>query len=52
MSKKEKGLRDMDNIVVIARGRGCKGLNGNGKNTINIKSKKRKRKKTYTQVST
>ena len=32
LSKKEKGLRDMDNSVVIAEGRrGIKGLNDNGK---------------------
>ena len=33
-SKKEKGLMDMDNSVVIAEGKGIKGLNGNEKNTI------------------
>ena len=38
MSKKEKGLLDTDNSVVIAVGReGMRGLNGNGKNTIKIK---------------
>ena len=30
LSKKEKGL-DMDNSVVIGRGKGCQGINGNGK---------------------
>ena len=32
---KKKGLKD--NIVVIAAGRGIRGLNGDGKNTIKIK---------------
>ena len=32
MSKKEKGLMGMDNSVVIAEGRGIRGLNGDGKN--------------------
>ena len=40
LSKKEKALMDMDNSVVIAGGRGIRGLNGNGKNTIKIKLKK------------
>ena len=31
LSKREKGLMDMDNSVVIARERGVRGLNGNGK---------------------
>ena len=31
LSKKEKGLMDMDNSVVIAQGGGVRGLNGNGK---------------------
>ena len=31
LSKKEKGLMDMDNSVVITAGRRKKGLNGNGK---------------------
>ena len=30
-SKKEKGLMDTDNRVVIARGEGIRGLNGDGK---------------------
>ena len=35
LSKKEEGLRDMDNRVVTAgRQGGIKGLNGNGKNII------------------
>ena len=35
LSKKEKGLMDVDNSVVIAGGEGgIRGLNGNGKNTI------------------
>ena len=45
LSKKEKGLMDMDNSVVTAvRGGDCcgrgllvRGLNGNGKNTIMTK---------------
>ena len=39
LSKKEKGLMDMDNSVVIAGGLGdLRGLNGNGiKSTIKIK---------------
>ena len=49
LSKKEKGLMDMDNSVVIAgREVGIRGLNGNGKNTIKIKfflNAKRKTKK-------
>ena len=40
MSKKEKGLMDMDSSVVIAGKRGVRGLNGNGKNRIKIKCKK------------
>ena len=36
-SKKEKGLLDMDNSVVIAVGRSVRGLNGNGKSSIKIK---------------
>ena len=39
MSEKEKGLMDMDNSVVLAGGRGTRGLNGHGKNTIKVKSK-------------
>ena len=34
LSKKKKGLTDTDDSVVVARGGGIKGLNGNGKNTI------------------
>ena len=38
LSKKEKGLMDMDNSVVIAgREVGIRGLNGNGKNATEIK---------------
>ena len=37
LSKKEKGLTDMDNNMVIAGGGGIRELNGNGKNIINIK---------------
>ena len=37
MSKKKKGLMDMDNSVVIVEGSGCKGIKGNGKNTIQNK---------------
>ena len=37
LSKKEKGLMDMDNSVVIAGGGDRRGLNSNGKNTIKIK---------------
>ena len=36
LSKKEKGLRDMDNSVGIAEGWRYTGLKGNGKNTIKI----------------
>ena len=37
MNKKDKGLMDMDNSVVMAGGMGhIRGLNGNGKNIINI----------------
>ena len=37
LSKKEKGLRDMDNSVVFAGAEevGIKELNGNGKNAVN-----------------
>ena len=35
--KKEKGLLDVYNRVVIAEGSGIRGLNGNGKNTIKKK---------------
>ena len=31
LSKKEKGLMDMDSRVVIVGGGGIKGINGNGK---------------------
>ena len=31
LSKKEKGLMDMDNSVVTVGGGGIRGLNGNGK---------------------
>ena len=34
LNKKEKGLMDMDNCVVIEVGGDISGLNGNGKNTI------------------
>ena len=38
LSKKENGLTDMDNSVVIAGGEGgITGLNVNGKNTVKIK---------------
>ena len=37
LNKKEKGLMDMDNRVVIAGGETTRGLNGNGKNIIKIK---------------
>ena len=42
LSKKEKVLMDMDNTVVIAggMGKGIRGLNDNGKNTIKIKINK------------
>ena len=36
LSKKERGLMDMDNSVAIVGGGGIRGLNGNGKNTIKI----------------
>ena len=42
LSKKEKGLVDMDNSVVIAVGRGKRGLKGNVKSTIKIKNKNKK----------
>ena len=38
LSKKEKGLMDMDNGVVTG-GEGVRRLNGNGKNTIRINLK-------------
>ena len=41
LSKKEKGLMDMDNSVVAAGGGGYRRLNGNGKNIIMIKLEKR-----------
>ena len=35
LSKKKKGLIDMDSsVVIVARGGGIRGLNENGKNTI------------------
>ena len=37
MGKKEKGLMDIENSVVIAGGENIRGLNGNGKNTVKIK---------------
>ena len=37
LSKKEEGLMDMDNSVVIARAGAIRGLNVNGKNKIKIK---------------
>ena len=40
LSKKEKGLMDMDNSVVITRGREVKGTKGSVKNTVKIKFKK------------
>ena len=41
LSKKEKGLMDVDNSVVTAGGEeSIRGLNGNGKNTIRIKLRK------------
>ena len=41
LSKKEKGLMDMDNSVLVAGGkRGIRRLNGNGKKIIKIKLKK------------
>ena len=40
LNKEEKGLRDMDNSVVIAGGGCIRGLNGNGENTIKITFKK------------
>ena len=42
LSKKEKGLIDMNNSVEFA---GERRLNGNGKNTISIKKEKNKTKK-------
>ena len=36
---------DVSNSVVTGGGRGTKGLNGNGKNTIKIKSRKKKKKR-------
>ena len=40
-SKKEKGLMDMGNsVVTCSGGRGIRGLNGNGKNTMKNKIKK------------
>ena len=44
LSKKEKGLLDMDNRVVVAgRKGGIRGLNCNGNYIIKIKFKKRKK---------
>ena len=41
LSKKEKGLMDVDNSVATAGGEGdIRGLNGNGKNTIRVKLRK------------
>ena len=37
LSKKEKGLMDMGNSVVITGVGGLRGLNGNGKHTIKIR---------------
>ena len=34
LSKKEKGLMDRDNSGVLAGGKGLRGLNCNGKNTM------------------
>ena len=42
MSKKEKGLVDMVNSVVVAGEGSIKGLNGNGKKIKQIKLKKKK----------
>ena len=39
LSKKGKGLMDMDNIVVIAAGGDIRSLNGNGKSTIKTRLK-------------
>ena len=36
LRKKEKGLMDMDDSVVIVGSRSMRGLNGNEKNTITI----------------
>ena len=36
LSKKGKGLMDMDKSVVIMEGRDIRGINGDGKNTIKI----------------
>ena len=38
-SKKEKGLVDMDNRVVIWEPRGYKGINGIGNNIVKLKKK-------------
>ena len=40
LSKKEKGPTDTDNSVVIVGAGCCKGINGDGKNTIKNKIKK------------
>ena len=37
LSKKDKGLMDVDNCVGMAGGGDKRGLNDNGKNTIKIK---------------
>ena len=37
LSNKEKRHMDMDNSVVMARGEGIRGVNGNGKKTIKSK---------------
>ena len=42
LSKKEKGLIDMDKCVVMLGGGGYRRLNGNGKNVIFLKNFKKK----------
>ena len=45
LSENERGLMDMDNSVMIAGGRGIRGLNSNGESTIKIKFKKKAERK-------
>ena len=50
MSTKEKGLVDTDNNMVTVGGRGIRGVNGNGKNTLKNKLKKKSKPGCYPQV--
>ena len=38
LRKKEKVFMDMDNtVVIVGQGKGTRGINGNGKNTMKVK---------------